>query len=245
MHTSVPRNNTLSVIIPAFNEHERIDVTLRQVRAVLGGDAEIIVADQSADDATYTIVRSHHSDVVYVRSTGTCRAATMNQWAHVATGDMLVFLHADTTLPVSAKKLLETVDRDRFVGGWFYQRQTPTTPFLRLLNHMVNRYMERKKYLLGDNCIFIDREVFVAVGGYREKPLFEDVDMAMKMRKYAALHHKKLLVIKDPVSTSSRKYLDDNGLKRSGLRTVVRCQLLFFLGYPVEKIEKIYYKKRK
>lgn len=185
----------ISVIVPALNEAGCIAACLGSVRAQ-GMDTEVLVVDGGSTDATADIAARHARVVRGVRG----RGAQMNAGARVSTGDVLLFLHADTVLHPRALAGMRRALMDRRVaGGTFTMRFDVAHPLLRLYGWCTRL----RWFRYGDQGIFLRREVFERLGGYRELPLLEDVDLLRRMRR-----HGRLAVVPRPVTTSARRFVE-------------------------------------
>ena len=112
--------NTITVIIPCFREKpEKVRSLVDHVLTVFHNDVQVIVSDQSHDEGLQNLIDQYHPTdhrVVYTPSPGSCRAHTMNHGASFATGDILVFLHADNTLPLQAYDELSMLELTQYSG---------------------------------------------------------------------------------------------------------------------------------
>lgn len=231
--------NTISVIIPAYEEHAIVEQTLANVYSVLWPNTQVILVDQSRGEQTKRIVESSFPDVIYLVSTRANRPANMNQWAEIATGDILLFHHADSRLPLEAKELLEFLDISTYIYGWFIRRFEPNLFVLKQLEWFFNYFTIQTHYLLWDNNIFIEKNAFKEIGWFREKPLYEDVNIVEKLKKYSKKMHKKWKVFRSFVVTSSRKFKKTGVLK--WLTIVSLCLLMYYTGCSIRQIHRVYY----
>jgi rSAM/selenodomain-associated transferase 2 len=197
----------LSIVIPTLNEAERIEPVLESVEGQ-GGDVEAIVADGGSTDGTPARV---NGGARLVRSSKG-RAVQMNAGAAAATGDVLLFLHADTTLPEGAADRVRAAAGAGFVGGCFLNRFRGAGWAGRLFDPFRDLRTRILGEFYGDNAIFVRRRVFERIGGFRPLPVMEDYDLAVRMRR-----HGPLRVIPVRVLTSARRF-EKNGWIRQTLR---------------------------
>lgn len=223
--------NTISVIIPCYREGNAIAPCLESVFEIFDSP-EVIVCDGSADEETKALAVAFGARYAVPRHRR--RAAAMNTGAELASGDLLLFLHADSILPTAAKRL-ETLDLERFGWGGFYKWFTPNNLWLTLHAITVNLWkIELWREFLGDNSIFVRRELFEELGGYRDLHLFEDFDLSGRLRATSSC----CAVIRKPSLTSSRRFQ-----KRGAIYTLYfmqRCRRWFAQGVDTAEILRRY-----
>jgi rSAM/selenodomain-associated transferase 2 len=215
---------TLSIIIPTLNEAP----ALTRLAAALPA-AEIIVADGcSTDETTQLAMRYGWRVVVAARGRGT----QMNAGAHIAQGDVLLFLHADTRLPHDAATLIEGVLKDETVGGGNFSLRFDGNTFAAACLTRLYPFLRWGGMCYGDSAIFLRREIFHRLGGYRDFPLFEDVDLFRRMK-----HHGRFVRLAAYAVTSSRRF------EGRFLRTFLQwscLQILYWLGVSPHRLAKAY-----
>jgi rSAM/selenodomain-associated transferase 2 len=219
----------LSVIVPALDEAEVIEATLRDLRA--SGVAELIVVDGGSRDDTPARARNL-ADQVLTGPRG--RAAQMNHGAAHAGGDTLWFVHADTRVPAQAQACLaEALGDPGVLWGRFDLRLSGSAWPLRIIERMINLRSRLSGIATGDQGIFVRREVFEAAGGYPPIALMEDVALSRALRRRA-----RPACLRPPLLTSSRRW-EQRGI----LRTVLlmwRLRLAYALGVSPERLARQY-----
>lgn len=220
---------SVSIIIPALNEAKSLRELLPSL-ALQQGVAEVIVADGGSGDETPAIVADSAAKVV---TTDRGRAHQMNAAAASATGDILLFLHADTLLPANAMTLIESVISDDHPWGRFDLRLTGRHWLLRIIEHMINWRSSVSGIATGDQAIFLRRNIFESLGGYAEIPLMEDVELSRRLRRLA-----RPCCICQPVITSSRRW-EHHGMVRTIL-LMWQIRLAYFLGTSPETLAQRY-----
>ena len=189
---------SLSIVIPTLNEEAALGATLESgCRSAPG--SEIVVADGGSRDATLDVARSFPGVRTVVAPRG--RGPQMNAGAAAATGDVLLFLHADTHLPPDAGVLVASALEDpRVVGGSFFLGFDSAHPILRLSSIASRLNVRWATY--GDQAFFLRRSVFEQVGGFAPVPLFEDVELQGRIRRLG-----RCVKIQRPVTSSARRFL--------------------------------------
>ena len=212
-----------SVIIPVLNERAVIRETIDHVRSLERGEAaEIVVAD--GDPAAGTLRAIPDGSVRKVLSPPG-RGAQLNRGAAAATGEVLLFLHADTKLPPDALVLIAETLRDGSLAGGAFDLaiDSPARAF-RLIEGVASLRTRLTRIPYGDQAIFLRRERFRAVGGYREIPIMEDVDLMRRLKRSGG----RIAVLPARVSTSARRW-EREGVLFTTLRNWALVSL-FLLG---------------
>ena len=211
----------ISVILPVLNEAVCLPKTLEHLRRA--EDLEILVVDGGSRDGTADLAR-RHTPLVFEASPG--RGAQMNLGARHASGEVLLFLHADSRLEASGFEALRSAMQDPAVaGGAFRLRIDPPGPVLNLIAAGANFRSVWLRLPFGDQGIFARASAFHRVGGYPEIPLMEDVSFIRKLR-----HAGDLVTLSCAVATSSRRWREE-GLFFATLRNW-SLLLLFLAGVP-------------
>ena len=224
----------ISVIVPVLNEGPAIRDTIRHVREIAGRDpVEIIVVDGDPAGGTAGLVND--DSVIAIRGTRG-RGAQMNRGAEAAKGAILLFLHADTHLPDNAfRQIEESLADPRIVGGAFDLGIDSPRLLLRLTARCASLKHRLTRVPYGDQAIFLRAGYFRETGGYREIPLFEDVELMRRTRKSG----RKIIILPSRTRTSPRKWEKDGAVY-----TILRnwtLQALHLLGVPPESLVKYYY----
>jgi rSAM/selenodomain-associated transferase 2 len=219
----------LSLIVPALDEAAGIAATLGALAPLRAAGHEVIVADGGSIDGTAAIA-ARLADRVIQAPRG--RARQMNAGAALATGEGLVFLHADTRLPTEAAQLVIEALGQRSWGR-FDVRIEGRSPWLAIVAFFMNWRSRLTGIATGDQAMFVRREVFAAAGGFAEIPLMEDVELSVRLKRFSAP-----ACIAARAATSGRRWE-----RRGVLRTVVlmwRLRLAYFLGARPEDLARRY-----
>jgi rSAM/selenodomain-associated transferase 2/rSAM/selenodomain-associated transferase 1 len=210
----------LSVVIPTLNEAANIEGTLANVGEA--PDVEVIVVDAHSRDGTAELARAHGARVV------TCppgRGRQMNLGASAATGEILLFLHADTRLPDGfdrhVRRLLAVPGA---VAGAFELAIDGSQPSLRVIVRLANWRSRRLHMPYGDQAIFIRADTFRRVGGYPDLPVMEDYELVRRVRRLGRI------VIAPAAATTSARRWRALGVWRTTLLNQITI-ILYNLGF--------------
>lgn len=221
----------LSIIIPALDEGERIAGTLDALIDLRTLGVEVIVVDGGSSDATVQRARMRATRVIPAPRG---RAVQMNAGAAHATGDVFLFLHADTRLPRDAERLvLDGLARSRRRWGRFDIAIEGRHPMLKLVAAMINLRSRITGVASGDQAIFVTRDAFHAAGGYPPIPLMEDIALVRALKRIG-----RPLCIGKKAVTSGRRW-ETHGV----LRTVVlmwRLRLAYYFGADPARLARQY-----
>ncbi len=221
----------LSVIIPALNEEANIATTLQPLQALRQRGQEVILVDGGSSDATVSSA-SPLTDQILRTPAG--RARQMNAGAQAARGEVLWFLHADTLAPPHADGLLlDALAAPHTNWGRFNVRLSGRHPLLRLVERLMNLRSCLTGIATGDQGIFVRRDAFLAVGGYPDQPLMEEITLSARLKQLS-----KPVCLRSQLITSSRRW-ESRGI----LRTVLlmwRLRLLYALGADPAHLARLY-----
>jgi rSAM/selenodomain-associated transferase 2 len=215
----------VSVIIPVYNEEKALPHTLCELLRQLG-DYEVIVVDGGSTDRTLAVLTefsfsadpsprgSHPSRLWLTASKG--RASQMNEGAKHATGDWLLFLHADTVLPSGAIQRLNEMETDQMIrAGGFMHQFSGDDWRLKLISFLDNFRCIRSRIIYGDQALFVRRALFEQLGGFPNRPILEDVAFCERLIAVTTP-----LLLSPSVVTDARKFLK-MGIWRSFVRVLL------------------------
>ena len=219
----------VSIIVPTLNEELVLEKTLTQFQQL--SPHELIVSDGGSDDDTRNIA-GRFSHRVITGSAG--RALQMNSGANEATGDLLLFLHADSRIePESYRKMLECMENPKWIGGAFTLCIESGKWSLKLIALLANI---RSKYFglaYGDQGFFVRKEVFKDMNGFSPLPICEDLDFYHRLRKKGPV-----ILLKEKAHTSPRRWIKEGILFTTARNTLIA--VLFGLGFPPHILTKWY-----
>ena len=223
----------LSVIIPTLNEASELPEAIKRARAI-PEVKEIIVVDAGSTDDTKAIAREHNCTVLESEPS---RGKQLRLGAQQASGDVILFLHADTWLPENAGTVIaETLARPLVIAGGFYKRfrDGGALPGSQLRCWLLWALTNR---LFGDQAIFVKRDVLEQCGGVPDVPLMEEFELCKILAPYG-----RIALASATVLTSARKFLELGTLKTHWLMT--RCLIRYWLGASPQRLERMYYPQR-
>jgi rSAM/selenodomain-associated transferase 2 len=216
----------LSIIIPVLDEERRIGERLTELRDCV----DIIVVDGGSRDRT--VERARAFPGVRVEKAPRGRASQMNHGARLASGDVLLFLHADVSLPPDAVTHIERALADaRTVAGAFrtwHVADGRSAPWLHLAD-LRSRYSGLP---YGDQALFVRREAFWKAGGFPEQPLMEDLELSLRLRRLGPI-----AIVPASVRVSGRRFLA-HPIRDTLL--VNAFPLLYRLGVPPATLARLY-----
>ncbi|MHC4488682.1 MAG: TIGR04283 family arsenosugar biosynthesis glycosyltransferase [Planctomycetota bacterium] len=222
-----------SIIVPVLNEQGQINSFIDKIKGQdFDGTHEIIVVDGDPHGGTIKVVQD--SDVICLNS-ARGRGRRMNIGAARASGDTLLFLHADTRLPQGAlKKIVDVLENPKYVGGAFDLCIDSNRWILKYISARASWRSRLNRIPYGDQAIFMRKNYFEKIGGFRDIPLMEDVDLMRRIKKDG----KEIHILRDKVVTSARRW-ENEGAVYTTLRNQV-IVMLYYLGVSPHKLAKLY-----
>ena len=219
----------ISVIIPAVNEAENIGKTIERIGTA--GNREIIVVDGGSHDDTTQLAKSLGAKVI---ATSPPKARQMNTGAAAATGEILLFLHADTLVPERFDEhVTNALSQPNVVAGAFALRIDSPVSAFRRIERLANWRSRRLRLPYGDQGLFMPSELFQQMGGFCDIPIMEDFELARRLRDKG-----KVVTLGVSAVTSARRW------NRLGiLRTTLINQLViaaYFAGISPGTIDRWY-----
>ncbi len=223
----------ISVIIPTLNEEDNIG---RCIEGVLKEccDCEIIVADGGSTDKTAEFAKSYPG-VSFIQSQRG-RGIQMNKGASVVSGDILLFLHADTILEAGwAGSILSALEDTSTSGGAFTFSLQSLLWKYRLVEAWVKLRCRVCLLPYGDQAIFVRKRAFDSIGGYKSIPIMEDVDFIGRLKKFG-----NIVILNKKAITSGRRWSKKGLVKTAAMNQLL--MLLYKFGINPSRLARIYYR---
>lgn len=222
---------SISVIIPTFNEADAVPETITAVRESAKGESlEIIIADGGSTDQT--IQRAKDTDAKVIRCPRQGRAVQMNYGAENAGGSILYFLHADSHPPPNFDTVIKKAIDHKYKAGCFRLSFDDDHPLLQFYAWFTRFDIDLFRF--GDQSLFIDREAFVQLRGFREDHIvMEGQEMVKRIKK-----HYSFEVLEDSVTTSARRYRENGIVKLQLVFTLILT--LYYIGVSQQQLVAIY-----
>ena len=226
-------NPYISIIIPVFQEEGRICETLDTIEALDNKfDAEVIVVDGDREAKTIHAISGFPVKTI---TAPRGRSAQMNAGADLAQGEVLLFLHADTQPPKDALPLIRRTFMKRSISAGAFDLGINAPGFAyRAIEWMVYWRSRLTRIPYGDQAIFIRQSIFHALGGYREIPIMEDIDLMRRVKRSGV----RIEIIGRKAWTSARRW-EKEGLVACTLRNWLLSSA-FYLGVSPDKLTKYY-----
>lgn len=217
----------LAIVIPTLDEAESLRRTLPAALAVAD---EVVVSDGGSRDGTAEVARELGARVV---AGPPGRGGQLNRGAAAVTADVLLFLHADTTLPEGAAGKVREAVSGGARGGAFLVRFDVDRPTQRLGAWLINRRTRLIRLPLGDQAQFATRKTFEELGGYPDWPILEDLDFALRLRRLGGM-----ALIADPVTTGARRFIEQGVVRTVATNWLI--WMLFLLGVSPHRLARLY-----
>lgn len=225
---------SLSVVVPVLNELSRLSELVENLNQV--GAEQVVVVDGGSDDGTFQWFEQNwqavQGELVLLQALQG-RANQMNDGAAVASGDMIVFLHADTKLPLTAKQEILAARKKQVLWGRFDVRFPNKTRMMSVIACFINLRSRITGIATGDQAIFVDAQLFKLINGFESIPLMEDVAISKQLKRHCHPFCSTLKVV-----TSDRRWLQ-NGIVKTVLQMWL-YRLAFFFGVSTERLSRSY-----
>ena len=222
---------SLSIIVPILDEREMLSRLLEHLEPYRQAGCEVLLIDGGSRDGSDEFARLAGFTVA---PSVTGRASQMNAGARLASGDLLLFLHADSRLPSGADTLVRHAIADEcYAWGFFKIRIEGESRLLPIVGFLMNHRARLTGIATGDQAIFVRRSAFERVGGFPEQPLMEDVELSKRLKRIA-----RPALVRGHVITSGRRWESRGVLRTIALMWSLR--LAYWLGVSPEILARPY-----
>ena len=227
------KNCTFSIIIPVLRESDKVNALIEHLyNQQTDEDYEIIIVEGSQTRETMSVIQ-HREVVVLLSEPG--RGRQMNAGAAVARGEILIFLHADTHIPVNALyRIGHILKQKHYVGGAFDLAISSHKLVFKIIAKVASLRSRFTRIPYGDQIIFLRKDYFIKIGGYKEIPLMEDVELMQRIKRQGD----KICILTDKVVTSPRRW-EKEGIIFCTLRNWI-ILTLYLIGISPNKLAKYY-----
>ncbi len=221
----------VSIIIPVWNEEKNIAKSLQTLQSLRLLGHEVIVVDAGSSDNTPVIAHPFVDRLIIIKKKE--RATQQNIGAKQAKNNILLFLHADTLLPENAITLIQQAIHKKYVWGRFNVCFTHSAWIFRIIATLMNWRSCLTGIATGDQGIFVQRDVFLQLGGFAKIPLMEDIELSQRLKSLT-----RPSCLKASVLTSSRRWEQQGVIKTILLMWGLR--LAYFMGVSPQRLSQYY-----
>jgi rSAM/selenodomain-associated transferase 2 len=203
-------------------------------------DYEVVVVDGGSTDATLSILTAFQSfPIISIESSKASRAGQMNLGARHAEGEVLLFLHADTLITGCGEPMFEGFAASKYTWGFFKLGFDTSEPRFRFLAFMINTRSRLSGIATGDQCQFVKRDAFEAIGGFPDQDLMEDIELSKRLKRLSQPY-----LGSDSEPSSKRAITSARRWKKHGfVKTIClmwKLRLLYFLGASPRRLNSMY-----
>lgn len=232
-------SKTVSIIIPILNEADNLPSLLPHLTQLTPAPQQVILVDGGSTDDSVGVIKKwldkYQGQIQWQLTASMAgRAVQMNTGAEQATGDILLFLHADSQLPTTAIADVK-VALKKYKWGRFNVCLNSHQPMLKVVGYMINGRSRLTGIATGDQAIFMTKALFEQIGGYPDQPLMEDIELCKRLKNIA-----KPACLKEKVVTSSRRWQQYGTWRTIFLMWHLRFD--YWRGVSADDIKRRYYK---
>jgi rSAM/selenodomain-associated transferase 2/rSAM/selenodomain-associated transferase 1 len=219
----------ISIIIPTLNEAAILAQTLAHFKGL--DQLEVVVVDGGSQDDTARLAAALGAKVIQAKPG---KASQMNAGASAASGEVLVFLHADTRMPQNFnRRILAALDQNGVVAGAFRLHIDSGAPGIRFIEQVANWRSRYLKMPYGDQALFMKKVLFQKVGSFAEVPIMEDFMLVRRLKRIG-----KIIILPDFVMTSPRRWIHLGVLRPWLINQLI--VIAYYLGISPDRLSRWY-----
>jgi rSAM/selenodomain-associated transferase 2 len=221
----------LSIIVPVLNETEQLPDLFAHLKFLQKNSCEIQLVDGGSDDGSTELAIAAGFTLLH----SACgRANQMNHGAQQAQGDVFLFLHADTRLPMNAYEVItKALSSNQHHWGRFDVVISGESRLLNMIAWFMNIRSRLTGIATGDQALFVKRELFESVGGFPNQPLMEDIELSTRLKK-----HSRPACLIEKVVTSGRRW-EAQGIWRT-IFLMWKLRFAYWCGISAHKLNQLY-----
>lgn len=222
--------NDISIIVPIYNELENLNSIILNLEK-FKSKAEIIFVDGGSTDGSDKELGKFFR---VINSDKKGRGNQMNYGVEHSSGRLILFLHGDSLLPEDGlEKILVKAKQDCKVGCFKLKFESRST-LMKICGFMSNNRVRFRNIAFGDQGIFIDREYFYSLGGYKDIPIMEDYQLSIDIKEDG----EKIYLLNTKIITSERRFIKNGRIKTMAM--MQKLQHMYRSGKDIEVIKNLY-----
>jgi rSAM/selenodomain-associated transferase 2 len=221
----------LSIIVPVLNETEQLPDLFAHLKLLDKNSCDIQLVDGGSNDGSTEAATAAGFTLLH----SACgRANQMNHGAQQAQGDVFLFLHADTRLPINAYEVVnQALSSHQYYWGRFDVVICGESRLLKMIAWFMNTRSRLTGIATGDQALFVTRELFESVGGFANQPLMEDIELSRRLKK-----HSHPACLTEKVITSGRRW-ETQGIWRT-VFLMWKLRAAYWCGVSAHKLARFY-----